>query len=226
MTNKRTRKGTMMNVEIAQRLAELRRAQGLSQEDLANKLGLSRQAVSKWERAESAPDMGNLIALADLYEVTIDELLRVSPEVEENVRYELQECVKSTEEQTKNAAETAENKSREVAECSQAAASVPETPTATSVPKTAAASVAYPAGVQVKPPKSPLRTFPYPLVCVVVYLIMGFCFGWWHPGWIIFLTIPFYYWIVSVIERDQQWQADHSNESRENSGDAGFRPHA
>ena len=69
-----------MNVEIAQRLAELRRERGFSQEGLAEQLGLSRQAVSKWERAESAPDMGNLIALADLYEVTLDELLRVSPE--------------------------------------------------------------------------------------------------------------------------------------------------
>ena len=44
-----------MNVEIAQRLAEMRRAKGYSQEELAEKLGLSRQAVSKWERAESSP---------------------------------------------------------------------------------------------------------------------------------------------------------------------------
>lgn len=42
-----------MNVEIAQRLAELRRKKGYSQEALANALGLSRQAVSKWERAAS-----------------------------------------------------------------------------------------------------------------------------------------------------------------------------
>ena len=40
-----------MNVKIAQRLAELRRARGYSQESLARELGLSRQAVSKWERA-------------------------------------------------------------------------------------------------------------------------------------------------------------------------------
>ncbi len=80
-----------MNVEIAQRLAELRRERGFSQEGLAEQLGLSRQAVSKWERAESAPDMGNLIALADLYEVTLDELLRVSPEVADDVRFESQE---------------------------------------------------------------------------------------------------------------------------------------
>ena len=84
-----------MNVEIAQRLAELRRERGFSQEGLAEQLGLSRQAVSKWERAESAPDMGNLIALADLYEVTLDELLRVGPEVEEDMRFESQERAES-----------------------------------------------------------------------------------------------------------------------------------
>ena len=65
-----------MNVEIAQRLAEMRREKGFSQEELAARLGLSRQAVSKWERAESSPDTGNLIALADLYLSLIHILLR------------------------------------------------------------------------------------------------------------------------------------------------------
>ena len=56
--------GGTMNVETAQRLADLRRSKGFSQEGLARKLGLSRQAVSKWERAESSPDTENLISLA------------------------------------------------------------------------------------------------------------------------------------------------------------------
>lgn len=70
---------------------------GSPKRGLAEQLGLSRQAVSKWGRAESAPDMGNLIALADLYEVTLDELLRVSPEVEEDMRFESQERAESVE---------------------------------------------------------------------------------------------------------------------------------
>lgn len=82
------KKGSFMNVEIAQRLAEMRREKGYSQEELAAQLGLSRQAVSKWERAESSPDTGNLIALAKLYGTTIDELLRFDEDVEDDVRFE------------------------------------------------------------------------------------------------------------------------------------------
>ncbi len=59
-----------MNVETAQRLADLRRSKGFSQEGLARKLGLSRQAVSKWERAESSPSTENLISLAKLLAVS------------------------------------------------------------------------------------------------------------------------------------------------------------
>ena len=59
-----------MNIEIANRLAKLRKEKGYSQEELAEKLGLSRQAVSKWERAESSPDTDNLICLAKLYNVS------------------------------------------------------------------------------------------------------------------------------------------------------------
>ena len=64
-----------MNVKIANRLLEYRLAHGLSQEALAEKLGVSRQAVSKWERSEASPDTDNLIALAALYGVLIDELI-------------------------------------------------------------------------------------------------------------------------------------------------------
>ena len=64
-----------MNIKIANRLVELRKKSGLSQEQLADKLGLSRQAVSKWERAEASPDTDNLICLAKLYNVSLDDLL-------------------------------------------------------------------------------------------------------------------------------------------------------
>lgn len=77
-----------MNVEIAERLAARRRLAGLSQEALAEKLGVSRQAVSKWERSESSPDTDNLIALAKLYGVSLDELLYVDESIEDDVAFE------------------------------------------------------------------------------------------------------------------------------------------
>lgn len=64
-----------MNLEIANKLYTLRKKNGLSQEALAEKLGISRQSISKWERAESSPDTDNLISLARLYNISLDELL-------------------------------------------------------------------------------------------------------------------------------------------------------
>ena len=70
-----------MNIEIANRLVNLRKSNNLSQEALAEKLGISRQAVSKWERAEASPDTDNLILLARLYGVSLDELLQTEDEI-------------------------------------------------------------------------------------------------------------------------------------------------
>ena len=65
-----------MNIRIANRLVEYRRVNGYSQEDLAEKLGVSRQAVSKWESGASDPSTTNLMALAKLFGMTPEELLR------------------------------------------------------------------------------------------------------------------------------------------------------
>lgn len=69
-----------MNIEIANRLVKLRKDKKLSQEALANELGISRQAVSKWERAEASPDTDNLILLAKLYGMSLDDLLKTDQE--------------------------------------------------------------------------------------------------------------------------------------------------
>ena len=82
-----------MTIEIADRLIKLRKKNGYSQEELADKLGLSRQAVSKWERAEASPDTDNLICLAKLYGVSLDELLSTDEDVDTIVK----EQVKSEE---------------------------------------------------------------------------------------------------------------------------------
>ena len=67
-----------MTIAFGNRLVELRKKAGLSQEAVADKLGISRQAVSRWETGEASPDTDNLVALADLYGCSLDELVRQS----------------------------------------------------------------------------------------------------------------------------------------------------
>ena len=62
-------------MEFGNRLYELRKQKGLSQEDLANKLNVTRQTVSKWETGDSTPDMEKLTALGELFGISLDELV-------------------------------------------------------------------------------------------------------------------------------------------------------
>lgn len=60
---------------LGSRLTALRKEKGLTQEQLAEKLGVTNQSVSKWENDINAPDISILIMLADLYDTTVDSLL-------------------------------------------------------------------------------------------------------------------------------------------------------
>lgn len=68
---------------LADKLVQLRKKSGMSQEDLAEKMNVSRQAVSKWEGAQSIPDLDKILQLSELYGVTTDYLLKDSVESEE-----------------------------------------------------------------------------------------------------------------------------------------------
>ena len=62
-------------MEFNNKLYELRKQKGFSQEELASHLNVSRQTVSKWELGESSPDMEKLVAMSDLFGITLDELV-------------------------------------------------------------------------------------------------------------------------------------------------------
>ena len=66
----------MERKSIGTLIAALRRANGLTQKQLADQLGVSDKAVSRWERDESLPDLTLLPVIADLFHITVDELLR------------------------------------------------------------------------------------------------------------------------------------------------------
>ena len=61
---------------LAEKILKLRTARNLSQGDLAEALEVSRQSVSKWETGQSVPDLDKIIKLADLFGVSVDELVR------------------------------------------------------------------------------------------------------------------------------------------------------
>ena len=64
-----------MDMTIGKRIAHLRKEKGLTQEELAGHMGISPQAVSKWENDQTCPDISALPKLARLFGVTVDELL-------------------------------------------------------------------------------------------------------------------------------------------------------
>ncbi len=62
-------------MQLSEKLRNLRKQAGLSQEQLAEKLGVSRQAITKWETDAGTPEIGNLMALSALFQISLDELL-------------------------------------------------------------------------------------------------------------------------------------------------------
>lgn len=64
----------MMN-KFPEQLKKFRKEQNTTQDDLANKLFVTRQAISKWESGDSTPDLNNLIKLTDIFNISLDALV-------------------------------------------------------------------------------------------------------------------------------------------------------
>ena len=85
-----------MEKTIGKKLYELRKQSGFTQDFVAEKLGVSAQAVSKWENDIACPDIMTLPKIAELFSITIDELFK-NEEVQSNVKYEKTEQVNEKE---------------------------------------------------------------------------------------------------------------------------------
>jgi len=173
-----------MHVSIASRLAALRKDRNLSQEELAEKIGVSRQAISKWERAEASPDTDNLILLARLYQVSLDDLLlnEDSPEIDPV------QCEK----------ETAETEKKEYVSIGLHGIHVRD--------KDGSEVHIGKRGVFVNDKghkhdydweeagqhwrKHARWNAPICLVILLLYCGMGLVFDVWHPTWLLFLFVP------------------------------------
>ena len=62
-------------MSLEEQIKHYRKQAGLSQEKMAEKIGVSRQAITKWENGTGTPDITNLMAIADLFQISVDKLL-------------------------------------------------------------------------------------------------------------------------------------------------------
>jgi transcriptional regulator with XRE-family HTH domain len=172
-----------MTIQTANRLIALRKQQNMSQEQLAEALDVSRQAISKWERGESSPDTDNLIALAEIYGISLDELVGLGNGGERKKQGEEAESAGGPARLERNKEQALEKKDP---------GEGPESNTAPAAKTTVAernrdvTRFDFTADINWK-------TFPYPILVALIYALMGAFANMWHPGWILFLTIPIYY---------------------------------
>lgn len=211
-----------MTIQTANRLYELRKKHGLSQEELAEKLGVSRQAVSKWERSEASPDTDNLIALAKIYGLSLDELIFGEKTTEQT---------KATEDNRASSEgpvliKKGENRSHqrtgekyilvesEDGDRVKIGLNGIKIESSNSDDNDASLDedddlddVIIKDGhfhIEIDKPKNKVKFWlevPYAIICTIAYLVFGFtniCGG-WALSWIIFITIPIYYSLVEAI---------------------------
>ena len=73
-------------MEISERLKQARTVSGMTQEQVAENIMVSRVTLSHWENGKTLPDIASLISLSDLYQISLDELLKGDPKMTEKVK--------------------------------------------------------------------------------------------------------------------------------------------
>lgn len=253
-----------MDIETGNRLYEYRRANGLSQEELAEKMQVSHQTISKWERAESSPNTDNLIALAKLYGVTIDELINGKEEPknaetadksDSKTDYDYQKQQNDVSFKNgihiKDGTDTVdigwhgihvESKNRDKVHIDGDGVHVedhdknniyhtpPKNPWLHALLPTFAVLFYLLVGfttdrgwalgwiifllipiietaVNAFKTKNP-SVFAYPVFITALYLTVGMLFSFWHPTWILFITIPIYYILCDAYKKSRKNKED------------------
>ncbi len=218
-----------MNIEIANKLQKLRKENGYSQEELADKLGISRQAVSKWERAESSPDTDNLIILAKLYNVSLDELLSTDESIDEirqsTIETNNENHIRLTDDEgqtleikdnkikfyNKDGSEEKFNKKRAIFLSITDSIIALLTLIAYLLWSIIANAwyvswvlwILMPAVMSIFEAivKKRFTKFVYPCFITALYCFLGMQYNLWHPYWILFITIPVFYVVFDPIDK-------------------------
>jgi len=146
-------------VTLGEKIQALRKQRNISQEQLADHMSVTRQAVSKWELGESIPDVENIVWLSGILDVTTDYLLKDAP----------------TPLSTSQTATTWPPKNQESFDDDEY--------------EDEDGIINLRGNYRVS-----ISSAIYP-ISVLAYLFIGFRYGWWHPGWIIFVVA----WIIEEI---------------------------
>lgn len=199
-----------MSIKQGDYLKELRMKKGLSQEKLAEQLGVSRQSVSKWEQGYAVPSSDNVLELSKLYGISADDILNCEApkaaadekeeaskpqksqqaEVHDDAVAEKEHEVKSTEKHKKHSWLFAAYPCIAVF-VTLALGAFDSALWKTSWIFLLTIPLYYTGSIAIRK-KNPL-IFCYPVVVLIVYLLCGFYASLWHPLWILFATIPIYY---------------------------------
>lgn len=208
-----------MDLFTAKKLTALRKYHSLSQEALAEKAGVSRQAVSKWERCEASPDTDNLFTLARIYGVSADDILGdksadelikeledrkngkkadITAETVDTKGFATEVVIEKTAvSDTFTAASDEKNIYFSQYQTSNIMTAEKEPPEEEEKKKKRGGKLKIRKSVKL-PPLYPslaknLLRFPYIVLAALIFVALGFMKNLWHPAWLIFLTVPAYY---------------------------------
>ena len=174
-----------LHMSIAEKLFQLRKKAGYSQEELAEKIFVSRQAVSKWERGEALPDTENLVALSKLYGISLDELFGTP--------------LKQPEKQKGNVEVWLAVPYPIVVTIAYLLWGVLTRGWAIGWTLYLTVPVYYTLFSAIR--KRSFSKFAYPMLVTFFYCLFGMLYSIWHPLWVIFISIPVYYAIASELDR-------------------------
>lgn len=196
-----------MSIKQGEYLKNLRKENKFSQEQLAEKLNISRQSISKWEQGTSTPDIENFAKLAQLYNVSVDSLINGEPETQTEPEIQLPLSSVTVTDEEKNP--EPKKKKRSWFFISYPIITV----IIYAIIGTIVGKMGWAIGwivfltiplfyttIIAIEKKKPI-IFCYPVLVTIIFLLCGLLLNKWHPMWILFLTIPIFY--IATAKRKQ-----------------------
>lgn len=196
----------MNKTNLPNNLYELRRKAGLSQEEFADRLNVSRQAVSKWERGEAYPDTENLITISEMFKVTIDELLNAgdlsSIEAKNIDAADVNEQANITDKTESKGGYGLRLELDNGINMKFGKGDEDDFINGDDDDKDATARSSWKYAM--------LYSVPYSILCLVAFLVLGFTLNAWYWAWTLFMTVPIYDSVLDVIRKKSLSQFEYA----------------